>query len=284
MKPEFFKPADIKTTLDLLEQYKGEAVIVNGGTDIVEQITKGKIKAGAIIYIADIKELKGITERDGKIVIGGAVTCAEMQKSPVIQKVSGMVQAIIKFGSPPIREVATPAGNLGTGATSADCSTMLMGLEAKVVLVCAAGERTVAIEDFFLKAKKTVLQPNELIREICFNAPKQGDGSGFIRLARRKSQDIAKVLVSASLTVKDGVCAKAVIGLGALNATVVRGTSVENAITGKKKDAALEYIRSTFPKEAGLRQSRFKHYKELVTRTAVERAVAMAWNNAEGAR
>ena len=281
MKTEFFKPVDIKAALDLLDQYKNKAVIVNGGSDIVIEITKGSVNPRAIIYIADIQELKGITERNGNIIIGGAVTFAQMLKSPIIQKVKGMVEAVRQLGSPPIREVATAAGNLGTGAPSADCVTMLMGLEAKIVLVSTGGERIVPIEDFFLGSYKTVLAPNELIREICFYAPKQGGGSGFIRFARRKSQDIGKVLVSASLTVNDGICSKAVIGLGALNAAAVRSTSIENAITGKGKDTALEFIRSNFPKEAGLRESRFKHYKELVTCTAVERAVAMAWNNAE---
>ena len=282
MKTEFFKPTDIKSAIALLEKYKDAAVIVNGGSDIVQPIAEGKLEPEAVIYIAGIKELQSISEREGKIVIGGAVTYTQMLKSPIIQKVPGLIEAVRQLGSPPIRHVATAAGNLGTGAPSADCTTMLLGLGAKIVLVSAGGERTLAVEDFFVKTYKTAIAPNELIKEIYFDAPKPGDGSGYIRLARRKSQDIAKVLVSASLTVKGGVCQKAIIGLGALNATAVRGASIEAGITGKKREEALAYIRQNFPKEAGLRESRFKHYKELVTCAAVERAVAMAWNNAQG--
>jgi len=282
MKTEFFKPTDIKSALELLEKYKDTAVIVNGGTDIVLKIAEGTLKPGATIYIADIKELKDITEREGKIVIGGAVTFAQMLESPIIQKVPGLVEAVRQLASPPIRRVATAAGNLGTCAPSADCSTMLIGLGAKVVLASANGARTVAVEELFVESYKTVIAPSELIREIYFDAPKTGDGSGYIRLARRKSQDIGNVLIGASLTVADGVCTKATIGLGALNATSVRAFSTEKAITGKNKEAALEYLRQNFPPEARLRDDRFKQYKELVTCTAVERAVAMAWNNAQG--
>jgi len=283
MKTDFFKPTDMNEAIALLDQYQEKAAIVNGGSDIVEKLVAGSKNPEAIIYIADIEELKKITLCDGNIVIGGAVTYVQMLTAPTIQKVNGMMEAVGKLGSPAIRQVATPAGNIGTGAPSADCTTMLMGLEAKVVVANAAGERIIPIEEFFVTTYKTVLQPNDLIKEIYFAAPKEGDGSGYIRLARRKSQDIAKVLVSSYLSVKDGVCTKAVIGLGALNATAVRGTSIEEGIMGKKKEDALLYVRENFPKGAGLRASRFTHYKEIVTCTAVERAVEMAWNHAEEA-
>ena len=281
MKTDFFKPADVKEAISLLDRYQEKAIIVNGGSDIVEKIANGQKKPEAIIYINDIDELKQIRESEGDIRIGGAVTYTQMLKSPVIQKVKGMVEAVSQLGSPAIRQLATPAGNIGNGAPSADCTTMLMGLEAKVVIVNASGERVVPIEEFFVKTYQTVLQPNELIREIYFAAPKKGDGTGYYRIARRKAQDIGKVLVSVSLNVDKGICKKAAIGLGALNATAVRGTSIEKALIGKTKEESLSYIRDNFPKEAGLRPSRFTRYKELVTCVAVERAVGMAWEDAE---
>ena len=279
MQTEFFKPIDMKSTLGLLKQYQEGAVIVNGGSDIVEKINKGGVTPAAIIYIADIQELKQISRREGKIVIGGAVTYAEMLKSPIVQQVLGLVEAVRQLGSPPIREVATAAGNLGTAAPSADCTTMLMSLDTKIVLVSEGKERIVDIDKFFVKSYKNVIEPDELIKEIYFDEPNAEMGSGYIRLARRKSQDIGKVLVGASLTVREGICKNAIIGLGALNATAVRAVSIEAAITGKNKDEALAYIQSNFPKEAGLRESRFKSYKERVTCVAIERAVTMAWNN-----
>lgn len=282
MRTDFFKPRDINEAIALLNQYQEKAVIVNGGSDIVEKLSAGKLQPEAVIYIADIEELKSITERNGNIVIGGAVTYVEMLASPVIQRVKGMVEAVRQLGSPAIRQVATPAGNIGTGAPSADCTSMLMGLEASIVAVSASGERTIPIEEFFINTYKTVLKPDELIKEIYFKALKSGDGTGYIRLARRKAQDIAKVIVSASLSVENGVCTKAAIGLGALNATAVRGTSIEDGLKGKRKEEALAFVRERFPKEAGLRPSRFTRYKELVTCVAVERAVEMAWNDAEG--
>lgn len=280
MHTEFFKPTNLSKAIELLSQYKDKAVIVNGGSDIVIDIAQKKINPKAIIYVQGIGELQGISERDGQIVLGGAVTYLQMQQSSICRKVTGLMEALSHLGSPAIRAVATPAGNISTAAPSADCTTMLMALRAKIVLVSTRGERTVPIEELFIKTYKTMIQSDEIIREIYFTAPQKEDGTGYCRLARRKSQDIGKVLASAALHIENGICIDAVIGLGALNATAVRGTSTERELIGKTRQQALEYVKNNFPAEAGLRTSYFKHYKELVTSSVVERAVDMAWNDA----
>lgn len=276
----FFKTTSVKETVDLMEQHKDGVVVVNGGSDIVEKISTGEVSPSAIIYVENVEGMKEIAEKDGNVVIGGAVTYKEMEQSEIIQKYNGLLVALHQLGSPAIREVATPAGNVGTGAPSADCTTMLMGLGAKIIAVSAAGERVIPIEEFFVKTYKTVLQSNELIKEIQFPMAKAGDGSGYIKLARRKSQDIGKVLIGVSISVENDVCKAVKIGLGALNATAVRAYSLEEALVGMGKEEAVAYINANFPKEAGLRPSRFTRYKEYVTRAAIERAYVMAWDDA----
>lgn len=281
METKFFTPTNLDKALELLDKYKDKAVIVNGGSDIIIDIVNKKVTPEVIIYLEGIKELKKVIKRGQKIVLGGAVTYLQIEQSPICQKITGLIESISHLGSPQIRAVATVAGNIGTAAPSADCNTMLMALKAKIVLVSARGERIVPIEEVFLETYKTAIQADEIIKEIYFTAPKENDGSGYYRAARRKAQDIGKVLVSANIHVENGICIDAAIGLGALNATVVRGTSIEKAIIGKNREQALEYVRNNFPIEAGLRASYFKHYKELVTNSVVERAIAMAWDDIE---
>lgn len=284
MSTKFFKPVNLDKAIELLNDFKDKAVIVNGGSDIVIDIVNKKVDPEVIIYVEGIKGFQEIIRRDDQVVLGGSVTYLQMQKSPICQTITGLMEAISHLGSPGIRAVATVAGNIGTAAPSADCNTMLMALRAKVVLVSARGERIVPIEDMFLKRYKTVIQSDEIIKEIYFAALKENDGTGYYRVARRKSQDIGKILASANLHVEDGICTDVAIGLGALNATVVRGTSIEKELIGKNKQQALEYIRNNFPVEAGLRESYFKYYKELVTSSVIERAIEMAWNDVEGVK
>ena len=73
-RTEFFSPKTTAEVLKLLDAYCGEAIIVNGGTDIVEQIAKGTVDPKAIIHIQNVQELKGIHAEGGYIRIGGAST------------------------------------------------------------------------------------------------------------------------------------------------------------------------------------------------------------------
>ncbi len=280
-KSEFFKPASLKEAVELLEQYKERAAIVNGGSDIVERLGKCEINPDAVIFVADLPELRKIEEKDGFIHLGGAVTYDEMLHCPLIMDIRGLVEAVSQLGSPPVRRVGTAAGNLANAAPAADCATMLVSMGAEIVLSSVNGDRTVSSAEWYLGRGKTVKQPNELIREIVFKKPGKGDGTGYIRLARRKSQDIAKVLIGVTLHVEGGKATSCICGFGALAPTIIRAPHVEEAVVGKTKEEACAWARATFPVDAKLRPSRFTHYKELVLQPALERAIAMAFDDAE---
>ncbi len=280
MNTEFYKPADLRSATALLERYGDRAAIVNGGTDIVIEIARKRIAPEALIYVEGVAELQGIREEDGTVILGGAVTYLAMQQSPVCRAITGLMQALAALGSPAVRAVATPAGNIGTAAPSADCTTMLMALEAAVVLAGARGERTVPLDVFFLKRGETAMRRTELIKEIRFPVPGSHAGTGYARVARRKAQDIGKVLAGVALRLDGDVCARASVALGALNATAVRAPSIERAIAGKTRAEALAFVEENFPPEAGLRESYFKRYKELVTTAVIARALDAAWQSA----
>ena len=282
METLFYKPKSLSEAVALMGR-QGNTVIVNGGSDIVLSISAGKISPAAIVYVADIEGLDEITGDDEYVAIGGSATYLQMQRSPICCRIAGLMQSIRGLGSPPIRAIATPAGNIATAAPSADCATMLLALGAELVLVSAQGERVVAQKDIYIDSYKTAIRPDEIIRQLRFRTPGIREGSGYYRLARRKAQDIAKVLVGALVRLDEsGRCVSASVSLGALNATPVIAPSVDKLIRGKTKEEALRAAEEYFPPEAGLRESYFKEYKELTTGTAVARALALAYDQAQG--
>lgn len=277
---EFFRPEDLQQALSLLAEYREKAAVVNGGSDIVEDISKGKIKPDAIVSISGIRELGGIREDGGMLRIGGTVTYRQMLASDACQRFRGLIRAVSQVGSPAIRIVGTPAGNLGTAAPAADCATMLLALDAQVVLQCGEGQRTVPLTDFYYGRGKTQRRPDELIVSIDVPSLAPGEGTGYYRVVRRKAQDIGKILAGCRLTLENGAVREAKISLGALNACIVRACSLEEAVIGKTAAEALGYLKRTFPEEAGLRESYFREYKEQVTSSAVARAFALALEDA----
>ncbi|MBO5517812.1 MAG: FAD binding domain-containing protein, partial [Firmicutes bacterium] len=75
---EFFRPESIAQALSLLEQYRQDAAVVNGGSDIVIDLTKQRIHPAAIVSIGQIAQLQQICLQDDYLCIGGAVTYKQM--------------------------------------------------------------------------------------------------------------------------------------------------------------------------------------------------------------
>lgn len=282
IESEFFRPESLEQALQLLEQYGESAMVVNGGTDAVLSLVEKKVSPRAIIHIARLPKFQEITQDNGVIRIGGGVTYSQMLASTTLRAYRGLTEAVIKLASPAIRAIATPAGNICTAAPSADCTTILLALRAKVHLLSISSERTVALEEFFTGTYQTVKRPNEVVTYLEIPSLRKDEGTGYWRLSRRKAQDIGKVLVGTRVRVEKGILTDVSISLGALNAYAVRATGLEQALTNKPVAQALAYAANHFPDEASLRESYFKAYKLDVTCTAIERALSMAVADAEG--
>jgi CO/xanthine dehydrogenase FAD-binding subunit len=281
---EFFSPDSLVDALEQLDKYQSKAVIVNGGTDVVEKIANGSIDPAAIVYIQAIPELKAITAEGGFVCIGGAATYNDLLASPLCSRFSALLQAVLEIGSPPIRVVGTPAGNVGTAVPAADCNVALMALGAEFVLASKYGQRIVKARDMFVGYCRTQLQPNELIKEIRLPVLPSDTASAFAKLAKRKAQDIAQVSAGVCLSVEGEICKEIVVALGAVNTTTIRAYSLEKILVGKKVEVGAAAVKSLVPVEVALRSPRNKPYKEAVIGVVVERAILKAYAELSGGR
>lgn len=281
---DYYSPRSLYDTLELLDAHQNKVVIVNGGTDIVEKIAHGAVNPEVIIYIKNVRELSGIRAEPDYISIGGAVTYNEILNSIENSQFSVLNQAIKEIGSPPIRVVATPAGNIGTAVPAADCNVAMMALGAEVVLASKHRERTLKITDMLLGYNKTALTANELIKEIRIPRLSANSGSAFVKLAKRKAQDIAQVSVGVCLTADSGVCRDIKIALGAVNTTAVRAYSLETAMVGRMVEEGAAAIKKLIPTETKMRNPLNKAYKETVIGVLVERAILKAYRELEGGK
>jgi CO/xanthine dehydrogenase FAD-binding subunit len=297
VRTEFYSPSSLVAALELLDQYRQQAVIVNGGTDVVEKIANGTIDPAAIVYIQGIAELKKIGESNGFVRIGGAVTYEEVLNSPLCSQFSALKQAVLEVGSPAIRVVGTPAGNLGTAVPAGDCAVALMALDAEVVAASKQRERVIKLADLVVDYRKTALAANELIKEIRIPVvPGVNTASAFVKLANRKAQDIAQASAAVRLTVDGDVCRDIVVAMGSVNKVTVRAYSLEKVITGKKVADGAAAIKGIVPAEVALggpgnelfaarpTAKAERQYKEAVIGVVVERAIKKAYAEVLGRR
>lgn len=273
----YFSPRTLPEALQFLDEYREKAVIVNGGTDIVEKLAHGTVQPEAVIYIQNMDELKHITAENGYVTIGGAVSYQAILESPLCQPFAALMQSVVEIGSPPIRVVGTPAGNIGTAVPAADCNVAMMALNAEIVLASTAGERTVAFKDMFTGYCKTQMAPNELIKAMKIPVLPPDTASAFVKLAKRKAQDISQVAAAVRLTVQNGVCQDISIALGAVSATTVKAYSYEKLLVGSNVEQGAADVQATVPAEAVFRSPRNKAYKEAVTGVLAARAIKKAY-------
>jgi len=281
----FYNPTSVAEILDVLASLAEKVVIVNGGTDIVERLSAGRVypQPEAIMYIRNVTKLDYIREDGGHVCVGGIATYKSMLESPLCRPFTGLMQALSEIGSPPIRAIATPAGNLGTAASGADCNAALMALNASVVLASKKAERVLSYEEVCSSSAKSVLRRDELIREIRIPVNKTA-ASAFIKLAKRKAQDIAQVSACVCLEAEGGICKKATVVLGAVASKTIRAKSMEELILNTHIDAAASSLKGFIPVEASLRSPRNKAYKESVIGVIVGRALRMAYAEIAGRR
>jgi len=236
----YFQPTSLEEALDLLRQYAGEARIVAGGTDVVVELSRGVRPTTTLIDLTAVSGLKYIREREEDICLGALATHNDVIASPAcVRRALPLAQACWEVGAPQIRTRATVAGNLVTASPANDTITALMALDAELVLARQGGERVVALADFYPGFRRTVLQPDELIREIRVPALAAHQRGLFLKLGLRRAQAISVIDVAMVLTFSDGVVSEARIALGSLAPTVVRASTAEMYLRGKRLDDAV---------------------------------------------
>jgi xanthine dehydrogenase small subunit len=94
------------------------------------------------------------------------------------------------------------------------------------------GDREVPLADYFTGYRRSVRRSDELIRAVRIPLPPAGVAA-FVKVAKRRFDDISSVAVGLALDVVDGGVRRARIGLGGVAATPIRALATEDALTGR---------------------------------------------------
>jgi xanthine dehydrogenase iron-sulfur cluster and FAD-binding subunit A len=240
MWQEYICATSIDEVLPALAEHKENARVVAGATDLILEMERGVRKGiNVLIDISRIQNLDRITFTEDEIIhLGPLVTHNQCVASKLIREYAfPLARACWEIGSPQIRNRGTIAGNLITASPANDTIASLMALDAKIVLKSSKGERIVALKDFYLGVRRTVMMPDEMLVDIYFPVLKQNQRGHYIKLALRKAQAISLVNTAVILTFDDQEnIQKAVITLGAVAPTIIHAVEAENYLKGKRLD------------------------------------------------
>jgi len=241
-KFEHLEARTVGEACSLLSKYKGEAVFIAGGTDLVVSMKRREIHPKYLINIKTIPELDYIHYNGEGLRIGALATIHDIESSPIIREGFPVLAAAAhQIGSPHIRNVGTIGGNLCNASPAADTAPALIGLGARAKIMGPDGERIIALEEFFVGPGESVLQDSEMLTEIQIPNPPPNTRGVYLKLPARTSIDIAVVGVAVIITLdsKDINIVDARIVLGAVAPTPVRARKAEDIMKGKAIDQRL---------------------------------------------
>src|SRR6516162_4260366 len=210
------------------------ARILAGGTDLLVQMRSGLVRPGLIVDIKKIGEMTEIVQTaEGGFVVGAAVAGAVLTEHPRFGKAwPGVLEAVNLIGSKQVQGRASPAG---------DSVPALIAAGAVVTVQGPNGRRQMKVEEVPAGPGRTNLKPGEILVNFTLPPRQVGSSDAYLRMIPRTEMDIAVVGCGVSLSLKDGVCAAARVGLGAVAPTALLVADAANALVGSRLDAkALE--------------------------------------------
>jgi CO/xanthine dehydrogenase FAD-binding subunit len=238
---DYIVPKTLDEALKALNEHKGSAKLLAGGTDLVPQLKKRELKTpGYVIDLKGISGLDGISYDAEGLQIGPLATISSIAQSPEVQERYPMlVQAALGMASPQVRNRGTFAGNICNAVPSADSAPSLLALNATIMIKSIRGERTSSIDQFFTGPRKTMLAADEMLVGITVPKPLPASRGVYLKLSPRHSMDLAIVGVAAVGISENGVCKDIRIALGAVAPTPIRAPMAEAILQGKPITSAL---------------------------------------------
>jgi carbon-monoxide dehydrogenase medium subunit len=236
---EYLRPNTLPEAIAFLKQYGDDAKILSGGQSLIPMMKFRLARPGHLIDINGISNLDYIKEEGRYLKIGGLTREAELEASALIhEKYPILFDTTRVIADPPIRNMATLAGNLAHGDPANDHPATMMALGAEIVATGPQGERVIPVENFFITLFTTDLQHDEIVTEIRIPIPPLRSGGAYLKL-ERKVGDFATAAVAVQLTVDaEGNCQKVGIALTHVGATPIKAAKAEEFLKGKKLDDA----------------------------------------------
>jgi CO/xanthine dehydrogenase FAD-binding subunit len=232
---EFFEPKTVAEANELLFSYGYKASAMAGGLSLIHAMKKGDRKPEAIVSLQKIESLNFL--EGGKyedLKIGALVTFRGAEKSAEVQRTyPALFDTARCIGSVEVRRMGTIVGNLCEGTPASDMATILVAMGAKMRVMRPGAERLVALENFCVGSRQTILEEGEMVQEVVVPCPGDDSFASYVNLARTRP-DITKVGAGVLVKRENGGCGDVRIAVGAVAPVIVRVHKAEKLLKGEK--------------------------------------------------
>jgi len=238
---EYLEPSTTAEACALLAEDPEGSAVFAGGTDLLVDLKVGRESYRRLVSLRRIDELRGVEfSPERGLAIGAMATVNEVVRHEAVRKhYPGLHDAALGLAAEQVRNLATVGGNLCRALPCADTAPLLLAQGATLRVVSPAGERTIAIDKFFVGPRATVLKPGDVLVAIELDAPRAGRGTASVRQGRRRSLALALAQAAVVLDMDGVVCREARIALGAVAPLPMLATRASAFLAGKSLEAGV---------------------------------------------
>jgi carbon-monoxide dehydrogenase medium subunit len=241
---EYAEPTTVEESVALLSSHGEDARVLAGGVDLLPSMRSGALRASFLVNIKRVAGLDALAvDEAGSLAFGATTTLHALELSNDLRtRFPALYDAIHQITSVQTKCMGTAVGNLCVATPASDVGPALAALDAALIAAGPDGERSIPVADFYVDYRRTALGRGEFVTRVEIPAPAARLGMAFLNQVRTHG-DIAKLTVTASLIVEDGVCRDARIALGSIAPTMFRAKAAEASLEGEEPRAEL-FIRA----------------------------------------
>jgi len=186
---EYTRAPDLDGALGALAQADGACKPIGGSQSLGPMLNLRLARPRRVVDISSLPGLREVTSRPGAVVIGAAVTHAEIEDgvhAPLADHPMRSVAGGIAYRA--IRTRGTVGGSLAHADPAADWVLAFAALGARIQVRSARASRVVEADAFMLGAYTTVLHADELIVAIEVPAMTPTTRWGYHKLCRKPGE------------------------------------------------------------------------------------------------
>jgi aerobic carbon-monoxide dehydrogenase medium subunit len=178
---EYHRPGTLKDVGTLLRK-EADAKLIAGGQTLLPVLRLRLARTHALIDLAKVEELRGITVSGTNLIIGAMTRHAEVAASKdVLLTIPSLARLAGGIGDRQVRNLGTIGGSLANNDPAADYPAALLGLNGTVV----TNKRRIPADKFIVGMMATALKPGELITQVSFPMVKRAAYAKFANPASR---------------------------------------------------------------------------------------------------
>jgi aerobic carbon-monoxide dehydrogenase medium subunit len=235
MIPAPFEYTRAESVDDAIQALSGdpEAKILAGGHSLLPLMRVRLARPSTLVDISRIQDLMYVREDGDAVAIGAGTRHHDVANDEALRELCPIVPfAAAQIGDPQVRHVGTIGGSVAHADPASDMPSVLVALDAEMVVRGPGGVRNVPATQFFKGLFEPDLAHDEVLTEI--RVPKTKDrGWSYVKFHRR-AQDWA--LVGVAMLAQNGSGPS--ISLTNMADRPLRAAGVEEALAGGSDPAA----------------------------------------------